>query len=81
MKATVVIIRIDELGRIVVPKEIRNQLGISDGDPIEIYVEGEKIILKKQQIACAFCGSTNTLSEFKGHKICQSCLDEIKYQG
>lgn len=81
MKSTGVIRRIDELGRLVVPKEIRNKLGIADGDPIEIYVEGEKIILKKHQIACAFCGSTDTLSEFKGHKICQKCLDEIKCQG
>ena len=43
--------------------------------------QGDKIILKKHQIACAFCGSTDTLSEFKGHKICQKCLDEIKCQG
>ena len=78
MKSTGVIRRIDELGRMVVPKEIRNKLSIATGDPIEIYVEGEQIILKKCEDVCTFCSSAAALTEFFGRKICKSCLEELK---
>ena len=78
MKATGVIRRIDDLGRIVVPKEIRNRLSIKEDDPVEIYVEGDKIILKRYEDVCFFCGSYSELKEFKGKKICVRCIAEIK---
>lgn len=78
MKATGVIRRIDELGRIVVPKEIRKKLGIATDDPVEIYVEGEQIILKKHEELCIFCGDGDELTEYCGKKICKSCIEELK---
>lgn len=78
MKSTGIIRNIDELGRIVVPKEIRKQLDINNNDPVEIYVDGDKIILKKHLPACYFCGNTAYLNDFKGKKICNDCIEEIK---
>ncbi len=78
MKSTGVIRRIDELGRIVVPMEIRKRLGIVTDDPIEIYVEGEQIILKKYGEICIFCAGADGLCEFRGRKVCKSCLSEMK---
>lgn len=78
MKATGIIRNIDELGRIVVPKEIRKKLGIENTDPVEIYVEDEKIILKKYQPSCHFCGSVDNLTEFKGKKICSACIKTLQ---
>lgn len=78
MKATGVIRKIDELGRLVVPKEIRKKLGISTDDPVEIYVEGEQIILKKYEEICVFCGESGALTEYRGKKICKNCISEIK---
>ncbi len=78
MKSTGIIRNIDELGRIVVPKEIRKKLGIEKNDPVEIYVEGDKIILMKYSPVCHFCGSAEDVQDFKGKKICSHCIDEIK---
>ncbi len=78
MKSTGIIRNIDELGRIVVPKEIRKKLGIDKCDPVEIYVEGDKIVLMKYAPVCHFCGNTNGITEFKGKKICSACISEIK---
>ena len=78
MKATGIIRNIDELGRIVVPKEIRKKLGIENTDPVEIYVEDEKIILKKYQPACHFCGSVDNITEFKDKKICSTCIKALR---
>lgn len=66
MKSTGIIRSIDELGRIVIPKEIRKKLGIASTDPVEIYVDGEKIILAKYEPNCSFCNSTEGVVEFKG---------------
>ena len=78
MKSTGIVRNVDELGRIVIPKEMRTKMNISSSDPIEIYVEGDKIILKKVENACLFCGSSDSLSEFKGKMICQGCIGELK---
>ena len=78
MKATGIVRRIDELGRIVVPKEMRTQLGIACDDPVEFYVEGENIIIRKYTPHCFFCGREDNVVEFKDKKICKVCLDEIK---
>ena len=78
MKSTGIIRNVDELGRIVIPKEMRTKMDISSSDPIEIYVEDDKIILKKYENACAFCGNDINLTTFKGKKICTDCISELK---
>ena len=66
MKSTGIIRRVDELGRIVIPIELRNKLKIAEKDPIEIYVDGSSIILRKFEPNCIFCGNSKKLSEYKG---------------
>ncbi|MBQ4071535.1 MAG: AbrB/MazE/SpoVT family DNA-binding domain-containing protein [Clostridia bacterium] len=78
MKATGIVRHIDELGRIVVPKEMRTKMDILCGDPVEIFVEDDKIILRKYAPNCLFCGSAENLSEFKDRKICSECLAELR---
>lgn len=77
MKATGIVRRVDELGRVVIPIEIRNQFGIAEKDPIEIYVDGSNIVLKKFEQTCIFCGNTKNLSEYKGKLICDKCAEQI----
>lgn len=77
MKATGVIRRVDELGRVVIPIEIRTQFGISEKDPMEIYVEGSSIILKKYEPNCIFCGNSKKLIDFEGKPICKKCANSI----
>lgn len=77
MKATGIIRRVDELGRVVIPIEIRNQFNIVEKDPIEIYVDGSSIVLKKFEPNCIFCGSTKNLIEFKDKLICEKCSKNI----
>ena len=78
MKATGIVRNVDELGRIVIPKEMRKKMDIANSDPVEIYVEGNKIILTKYQPNCSFCASEENILEFKGKKICAECLNELK---
>ena len=77
MKATGIVRRLDELGRLVIPIEIRNKLNITERDPIEIYVEGSNIILNKYESTCIFCGNNKNLTEFKGKNICNTCLKKL----
>ena len=77
MKATGIVRRVDELGRVVIPIEIRNKFGIAEKDPIEIYVEGTSIVLKKFEPNCIFCGSTKNLSSYKDKLICDKCSNKI----
>ena len=78
MKSTGIVRNVDELGRIVIPKEMRKRMDIANNDPVEIYVEGEKIILTKYHPACIFCGSGNSINDFRGKKICAECIRSIK---
>lgn len=78
MKSTGIIRHVDELGRIVIPKEMRKKMDIANSDPVEIYVEGDKIILTKYNPSCSFCGSDDEIIEFKGKKICIHCFNELK---
>ena len=78
MKATGIVRKVDELGRIVLPIELRRTLGIEIKDPIEIYVDGDYIVLKKYEPACIFCGNARDVINFKGRNICSSCLKDIK---
>ena len=78
MKSTGMIRRIDELGRIVIPKEIRKKLEINIKDPMEIYVDGRAITLKKVEDNCVFCGGNKNLINFKEKLICEKCLDSLR---
>ncbi len=77
MKSTGMVRRVDELGRIVIPIELRRNLGIDEKDSLEIYVEEDQIILKKYTPACSFCSNAEGITVFKGKNICKNCLAEI----
>lgn len=74
LKSTGVVRRVDELGRIVIPIELRQTLGIAIKDPLEIYVDEDKIVVKKYEPACIFCGNADNIKVFKGKNICAACL-------
>lgn len=78
MKSTGVVRRVDELGRVVIPIELRRTMEIAEKDALEIYVDGESIILKKYQPACIFCGNAKDVENYKGKNICKDCLEELK---
>lgn len=81
MKSTGIVRKVDELGRIVLPIELRRTLDIDIKDSIEIYVEDDKIILKKYVPACYFCNNASDLQHYKGKSICLECLEELKKLG
>lgn len=77
MKSTGIVRKIDELGRVVLPMELRRTLNLNIKDSIEIYVEGENIILKKYEPCCIFCGEATNVTYFKGKNICEDCKKEL----
>ena len=77
MKSTGVIRKVDELGRIVIPKEVRSKLKIDIKDSIEIYVDGNSIVLKKYDPGCIFCGNSRNQNTYKDKLICKNCLENI----
>ena len=77
MKSTGIVRRVDELGRVVIPIEIRNKFNISEKDPIEIYVDGPSIVLKKVEPNCIFCGNSKNLTTYKDKLICNKCAKKI----
>ena len=78
MKTSGVSRKIDEVGRIVIPKSIRKKQGLIDGTPLDISLEGDKIIMQKSQSSCLFCNESAELTKFKGRRICKKCLAELK---
>ena len=74
MKSTGIVRKVDELGRIVLPIELRRTLGIEEKDRIEIFVDGESIILRKHQPACIFCDNAKDIINYKGKNICPDCI-------
>ncbi len=78
MKSTGITRKVDDLGRIVLPVELRRTMDIAVGDPLEIYSDSDKIILKKYNPACTFCGSASDVTFFKDKLICRSCIKNIK---
>ena len=78
MKSTGIVRKVDELGRIVLPIEMRRTLDIAEKDALEIYVEGSSVILKKYKPSCIFCDATKDVSQFKGKNVCPKCLQELK---
>ena len=79
MKSTGIVRKIDELGRIVLPIEIRNTMSIKNRDAIEIFVDEDKIILKKYEPSCIFCNNADNVTYFKGKLICADCLETLKH--
>ena len=77
MKSTGIGRKFDELGRIVLPSELRKSLGIEVKDSLEIYTSGDSVILKKYLPACVFCGEANDIITFKGKNICKNCLRQV----
>ena len=77
MKSTGIVRKVDNLGRMVIPIELRRTLGIDTKDPMEIYVDSDKIIFKKYEPACIFCGNAAETVDFKGKTICSECLEEM----
>lgn len=77
MKSTGIVRKVDELGRIVLPIEMRRTLDIAEKDALEIYVDGDSIILRKYQPACIFCDNMKNVVSFHGKNICPDCLDKL----
>lgn len=78
MKSLGIVRKVDELGRIVIPIELRRTLNIDIKDALEIFTEGETIILRKYAPLCYICGNSEKLSNFKGKMICKDCVETIK---
>lgn len=74
MKSTGIVRKVDELGRVVIPIELRRTLGINEKDGLEIFVENDRVILRKYEPACVFCGGADNVRHFKGKNICEECL-------
>jgi transcriptional pleiotropic regulator of transition state genes len=74
---TGIIRHLDELGRIVIPIEIRKRFGLGEKDPLEITVYDETILLSKPQTACVFCGRRGQLDEYRGRAVCRPCITEL----
>jgi transcriptional pleiotropic regulator of transition state genes len=77
VKSTGIIRRVDELGRIVLPIELRRTLDIAERDELEIYLEGDKIVLQKFEPSCIFCGSSYRLVNYHGKNVCQECIQHM----
>lgn len=78
MKSTGIVRKVDELGRVVLPMELRRTLDIEVKDPLEIYVDGSTILLKEYEPACIFCGQAKDVVVYKGRNICPNCMKELK---
>lgn len=78
MKATGIVRPVDSLGRVVIPIELRRHLGISAEDSLEIFVDGQYIMLKKYEPTCVFCGSAENLTSVHDKNICAKCIEDLK---
>ncbi len=78
MKSTGIVRKVDELGRIVIPIELRRTLDIAERDPLEIFVDEDTIMLRKFHTSCIFCDSVKDIVNYKGKNICSACLAELK---
>lgn len=77
MKSTGIIRKVDDLGRIVLPIELRRTMDIAERDDLEIYIENDRIILQKFEPACIFCGSSEDLISYRGKNVCQDCVKKM----
>jgi AbrB family transcriptional regulator, transcriptional pleiotropic regulator of transition state genes len=81
MKSTGVVRKIDELGRIVLPSELRRVFGIKEGDELEISVDEDRVILQKRQDLCLFCGAENPKVSYRDRRVCEDCAGELGQLG
>lgn len=81
MKSTGIVRKVDELGRVVLPVELRRTLDIEEKDPIEISLDGDKVILRKYHAVCIFCGGEKDLREFNGKRVCRKCCKALSAKG
>ena len=81
MTATGIERKLDELGRVVLPKSLRRTMQLETGTPMRIYVEGNRVILEKGALECALCGTTQDIVEIGSRVICTGCINTIKKQG
>jgi len=77
MKSTGIVRKVDELGRIVLPIELRRTLDIAERDELEIYLDDDKVILKKYEPSCIFCGSSCGLVTYHGRNVCMECIENM----
>ena len=80
MKSTGIVRKVDELGRIVLPIELRRTLDIAEKDSLEIYVDGPSIVLKKYQPACIFCDDAKNVVNYKGKNVCPNCIKALQQE-
>lgn len=80
MRATGYVRKLDELGRIVIPIDLRRMLGLEEKDAMEIYMDGGCVVLKKYAPACVFCGEAKKIKTFHGKNICMNCMRELTLQ-
>lgn len=78
MKSTGVVRKVDELGRIVLPIELRKLMDINVKDSLEIFTDGDSVVLKKYMPACVFCGDASDVIYFNGKRVCRKCLEQLK---
>ena len=81
MKSSGITRSVDELGRIVLPKSMRQHLEINERDQLEIFVEGNRIVLQKYEPACIFCGKTEGVVIFNGKRVCSACIASLRHMG
>jgi len=77
VKPAGVVRKVDQLGRIVLPKSLRKRYQMNEGDPVEILVQGDHIILERYRPRCVFCGSMEEVREFKERYLCASCIQDM----
>lgn len=80
MKSTGIVRKVDELGRVVIPIELRRTLSIAEKDPLEIYMDHDRIVLRKYEPACAcvFCGNADDVTVFKNKIVCKDCIESMR---
>lgn len=77
MKSTGIVRKVDDLGRLVVPKELRRTLDIDIKDPVEFFIDGENIVIRKYEPSCKLCGNVDNVVSVDGVNICKECIEKI----
>ena len=77
MKSTGIVRKVDDLGRIVLPIELRRMLDIAERDELEIYLDDDKVVLNKYEPSCIFCGSSCGLVSYHGRNVCMECIENM----
>ncbi|MFD2613569.1 AbrB/MazE/SpoVT family DNA-binding domain-containing protein [Paenibacillus gansuensis] len=81
LKSTGIVRKVDELGRVVLPIELRRTMDINEKDGLEIFIDADRIVLKKYSPACVFCGNADYIVHYKGKVVCTNCVDDLPKTG